>query len=307
MKEEKELKVTKKVKEHQAKEENLVKEVKKANKKVTILPICIIAIIVLLACTTGYFLYMNYFYNPFVGKWEYSFEYTTENVTVGYNMELKRDKTISLEIKGTDGSDDKYTGTYEVLRDSAILYLEDAQGTKLPEYTLHKENKDELCMFAKACDYKYARSGKKTNSYSDKTEVEPVDYSDEEIATALKAAKVETKYDNKTNNQVVITLFHGATCPHCQEFLEYIKGLDKKMKEKIVLKMYEVWSNEDNSHLMDIVANKLGQQVSGVPFIIIGTEKVYNGFGDSMKKEIEGTINKLYKEKNFKGVVDTLK
>ena len=74
--------------------------------------------------------------------------------------------------------------------------------------------------------------------------------------------KEETKEVNKSNievnplntieninNQIIIYLFHGETCPACKKTIEY---MNKNMinLENVELRVYEVWNNNDNHELM---------------------------------------------------------
>ena len=95
---------------------------------------------------------------------------------------------------------------------------------------------------------------------------------------------------SEENNKVNVYLFRGEGCPHCQEAEEWFATLDNS---KFTIVDYEVWHNEDNSKLMDKVANARGEEVSGVPYIIIGN-KSWNGFASSYESEILAEIESEY-------------
>ena len=107
-----------------------------------------------------------------------------------------------------------------------------------------------------------------------------------------KYAKVEdiTYEDNKVN----IYLFWGDGCPHCKEEYEYIDSINNKFGKYFNLYGFEVWNNKENAELLNTIADKLGIQVKGVPFTIIG-DKYYSGFSDATKKKIEKAIKSEYK------------
>ena len=95
---------------------------------------------------------------------------------------------------------------------------------------------------------------------------------------------------NEENNKVNVYLFSGEGCPHCQEAEEWFATLDNS---KFTIVDYEVWYNEDNSKLMDKVANARGEEVGGVPYIIIGN-KSWNGFASSYESEMLAEIESEY-------------
>lgn len=93
---------------------------------------------------------------------------------------------------------------------------------------------------------------------------------------------------------VNIYLFRGEGCPHCEEFLEFIDNLDAETKSYFNLVEYEVWNNKQNNRLMQQVASVLGDNVSGVPYIIIGTKTFPDGYSASMDEEIIAAIKDYY-------------
>lgn len=108
----------------------------------------------------------------------------------------------------------------------------------------------------------------------------------------------EIKYDlgdyQETDDKAVIYLFRGKGCSHCHEFLEYVSNdLIKEYGQYFKVVTYEVWNNEENADLMKKVAEHLGEEAGGVPFIVIG-DKAFSGYAESMNDEIKDAIKKLY-------------
>jgi glutaredoxin len=58
---------------------------------------------------------------------------------------------------------------------------------------------------------------------------------------------------------------------------------------------YEVWYNDDNAKFMQDVATSRGEEVNGVPYIIIG-DKSWKGFTDSYENAMLEEIKKVYSE-----------
>lgn len=104
--------------------------------------------------------------------------------------------------------------------------------------------------------------------------------------------------------KVNVYLFRGEGCPHCEEALEFFDALsqDEEYKDLYELKTYEVWYDTDNQELMKSVADALNKDVSGVPFIVIGSE-TYSGYASSMDEKIKTTIKDAYEDKDYKDIV----
>ncbi len=99
--------------------------------------------------------------------------------------------------------------------------------------------------------------------------------------------------------KVNVYLFRGSSCGHCFDAVVFFAGMTKEYQDKFNLIGYEVWGNKDNNKLMEEVADKLGDDVGGVPYIVVG-KKSWNGYTDSYGDEIKAEINKQYKIKSSK-------
>ncbi len=116
-----------------------------------------------------------------------------------------------------------------------------------------------------------------------------------------KAEENETSEENVTsdetkkgeNSKVKVYFFHGDGCPHCAEAEEFFEGIKEEYGSKFELVSYEVWYNEDNSKLMEKVAKARDEEVSGVPYIIIG-EKSWNGYTSEYDSDIKKYIDENY-------------
>ena len=93
------------------------------------------------------------------------------------------------------------------------------------------------------------------------------------------------------SNIVNVYLFRGEGCPHCQEAEAYFNSLKKEYGKQFRVVDFEVWNNSSNADLMNKVAEARGEEVSGVPYIIIGNMS-WNGFnselGEEMLEQIKG-------------------
>ena len=105
--------------------------------------------------------------------------------------------------------------------------------------------------------------------------------------------------------KVNVYLFYGDGCPYCESAMEYFDGIDDEYKDKMELVKYEVWNDQDNVALLESVGSELGEEISGVPFIVIG-DKTFAGYSEDFNKDIEKAIDKFYEEDNAYDVMDNV-
>jgi glutaredoxin len=109
------------------------------------------------------------------------------------------------------------------------------------------------------------------------------------------AQEEEVATEQAAPEKVIIYLFRGEGCPHCEEFLSWIDTIKDEYGEYYEIKDYEVWNNQENGELMNKVAearNENDEQL-GVPYIIIGNMS-WKGFAESMETEILEQIKSEY-------------
>lgn len=102
--------------------------------------------------------------------------------------------------------------------------------------------------------------------------------------------------EEKTNT-VTIYFFHQETCPHCKKENIFLDELQKKYKNDVIIKRYEVSKSKENSDYLVKAKEKMDVDTSGVPFTVMG-DKVYIGYTDTIGTSIE---------KNLKTYIDALK
>ena len=105
--------------------------------------------------------------------------------------------------------------------------------------------------------------------------------------------------------KVNVYLFYGDGCPYCESAMEYFDDMDDEYKDKMELKKYEVWNDQDNATLLENVASVLGEEISGVPFIVIG-EKTFAGYSEEYNKDIEKAIDEAYEDDDAYDVMDNV-
>jgi thiol-disulfide isomerase/thioredoxin len=98
----------------------------------------------------------------------------------------------------------------------------------------------------------------------------------------------------QAQTEVVVNQFYGEGCPHCAKEEIFLLELEQKYPE-LKVKRFEIYYNLDNYQLLGQVANYLGVQVGGVPFLVIG-EEYFIGFSSEIGKTIETQIQKCIQE-----------
>lgn len=125
-------------------------------------------------------------------------------------------------------------------------------------------------------------------------------YNSQNLEETLKEEGITVDLSNykENDNQVIIYMFRGKGCSHCQDFLNYVANtLVSKYGNYFKLVSFETWNDTNNSKLVTKVANFLGDQAGGVPYIVIG-DKSFLGYAESLNTEIESAITSLYNNKN---------
>lgn len=128
------------------------------------------------------------------------------------------------------------------------------------------------------------------------------------IAIVMLLVPFAVRADEKA--KVNVYLFRGEGCPHCEEAIEWFDNTlskDEEYSKYYELVQYEVWYDQDNSALMDKVAEALGTEASGVPFIVVG-DKYFSGFSSSVSPDqIKEAIKTAYDNKDYTDIVDSVK
>lgn len=104
-----------------------------------------------------------------------------------------------------------------------------------------------------------------------------------------------SKY-KEDKDKVNVYFFRGDTCSHCFEALVFFAKMSNDFGKYYNLKSYEVWKNQENAELLEKVGQKKGDDVSGVPYIIVG-DKSWSGYTSSYDEEIKKEIKAEYDKK----------
>ncbi len=116
-------------------------------------------------------------------------------------------------------------------------------------------------------------------------------FAEDENNTTSESEATVSNDDKKVN----LYLFRGEGCPHCAEAEEWFDSIKGEYGDYFKVVDYEVWNDEDNAKLMEKVAKLRNEDVSGVPYIIIG-DKSWNGFDESYEDEMIDQIKSVYSQ-----------
>jgi cytochrome c biogenesis protein CcdA/glutaredoxin len=85
-----------------------------------------------------------------------------------------------------------------------------------------------------------------------------------------------------------LLFFYGAGCPHCSQMKPFLEELGKTYSD-LDVKMYEVYSNNENRKLMIDLAGAYGKEVSGVPTVFLGANMIV-GYNDAIGRTVEQEV-----------------
>lgn len=97
------------------------------------------------------------------------------------------------------------------------------------------------------------------------------------------------------DNRVKIYFFRGEGCPHCADAEEFFNSIEEEYGQYYKILDYETWYNSDNATLLQKVGEARNEEISGVPYILIG-DKSWSGYDDSFADDIKDTIMSEYEK-----------
>jgi len=145
-------------------------------------------------------------------------------------------------------------------------------------------------------DAKYYKSVDKfTEWFASYVKINQNEFSNENNSTSnnenQNSGKIDVKLENikYDENKVNIYFFWGNGCPHCEAEHHFFEEIATEYGDYYTLNTFEVWYNEDNLDILKQFSQKMGDEVKGVPYTIIGNE-TFSGFGEKIKEQIKTAI-----------------
>ena len=108
------------------------------------------------------------------------------------------------------------------------------------------------------------------------------------------STEVNLENVNYDENKINVYFFWGDGCPHCESEFNFFDSIENEYGDYFTLNAFEVWNNEENASKLTGLASKMGDEVTGVPYTIIG-DKTFMGFNDDYKEEMLNIIKNEYK------------
>lgn len=199
-------------------------------------------------------------------------EYSNNNKITFYKMTQTNMKKSKL------GEDVKYYPSLVIIKDGVVVDYLDANSEEDVDY--YSNTTDFNTWFTSYVELE------STNVTLEETTTKNINH-DSVIDTVLE----DVTYDN---NKVNIYFFWGDGCPHCEEGFKFLDSISDEYGKYFKLNKFEVWNNEENAELMEKFAAKMGDEVSGVPYIVIG-EKTFKGYSERYEESIKEAIKEQYK------------
>lgn len=100
-----------------------------------------------------------------------------------------------------------------------------------------------------------------------------------------------------------VYMFKGDGCGYCAAALEFFESIEDEYGKYFDLVEYEVWYDENNATLMTEVASYFGEEVGGVPYIVIG-ETTFQGYAENYNEQIKTAIIEEYNNDDY---IDAIK
>ena len=108
------------------------------------------------------------------------------------------------------------------------------------------------------------------------------------LILAFSARPVQALNASQESEPVIIYLFWGDGCPHCEAARPALRALADRY-ENVELREYEVWFDAKNQELFFNMAASLGFEPRAVPTIIVG-EYHWEGYGASTDADIDAVL-----------------
>ena len=106
-------------------------------------------------------------------------------------------------------------------------------------------------------------------------------------------AEDEASTTSEEDNKVKVYFFRGEGCPHCAEAEEFFDSIKDEYGQYFEIVDYETWNDADNASLLEKVGEARGEEIKGVPYIIIG-DKSWSGYSSDFDDDIKETIKSVY-------------
>lgn len=113
---------------------------------------------------------------------------------------------------------------------------------------------------------------------------------------------------NAANDKINVYVFTKDGCPYCEKLKAFLESIDKTHGKYFKIVEYQVYdsswaADETYKTIMDKVAEKRGDTVEGVPYLVIGDSYSVNGYSTEYDDGIKEAIKKEYENDDYVDLV----
>ena len=109
--------------------------------------------------------------------------------------------------------------------------------------------------------------------------------------------RLEAQLENVTYDaeKVNVYFFWGDGCHICEREWEFWESVETEYGDYFTLNAFEVWHNDENAELMEVFAAAMGDELTGVPYTVIG-ESTFKGFPEGFETQMLEAIKEQYQD-----------
>lgn len=108
--------------------------------------------------------------------------------------------------------------------------------------------------------------------------------------------------EEMAKEKINVYIFWGNGCGYCEAAINFFESIEDEYGKYFNLVKYEVWYEKDNNTLKENVAAYFGDDVTGVPYIVIGDE-TFGGYAEEYNEDLKEAIVDAYEDDDYIDVV----
>lgn len=224
-----------------------------------------------------------------------SYEFTQIVTAVAEAKQVSFYQIPFSQLKETTLSDQvKYYPSFVLVRDGKVVDALDA------------ESDDDTAIYQDETAFsEWLTSYVQLHTVTETTENENTSSNADESEPRLEAKLENVSYSTEKVN---IYFFWGDGCPRCEAEWEFWQSAETEYGDYFTLNAFEVWHNDENAELMETFAAAMGDELTGVPYTVIG-EKTFKGFSSDFESTMLDAIKQQYQNSfdvYFDKLIDTI-
>ena len=122
------------------------------------------------------------------------------------------------------------------------------------------------------------------------------------VLAAKTTDTTEEDAETTTKEEINVYIFWGNGCGYCEAALEFFSSIEEEYGDYFELVKYEVWYDKANNALKEEVVEYFGDDVTGVPYIVIG-DVTFGGYASDYDEDIKTAIKEAYEADDYEDIV----